>query len=288
MQRYRQPLIPVTPELGHSFDEFSKHVSQIFYMPLSTEATALFVAFLFERGLAIGTIHSHLSSISYYHRMAGFPTATDSFFVNKVLKGASNHFPSIDRRYPITLPILNSILEIIPSLAPNFYLRTLYSAMASTAFYAFLRCSKMCASPHNLQFHQLAISHDHSSAEITFIHFKHSISNRPFIIRIERKDTFCPILLLLAYLSARGQRPGPLFCTVDNNPIPRAKFTIFLSSVFQLLNLSLKHYKIHSFRIGAATSALLQGKSESEIQILGRCSSSAFKRYLRLAAVSSV
>ena len=110
-------------------------------MPLSTEDTALFIAFLFERGLAIATIRSHLSSISYSHRMAGFSTPTDSFFVNKLLKGATNLFPSIDQRYPITLPILNSILEIIPSLAPNFYLRTLYSAMASTAFYAFLRCS---------------------------------------------------------------------------------------------------------------------------------------------------
>ena len=110
------------------FDEFSKHVNQIFYMPLSTEATTLFIAFLFEQGLAIANIRSHLSSISYYHCMAGFPTPTDSFFMNKLLKGALNLFPSIDQHYP---PRVGPPFRPVDSLAEGLGGRTSQRTTAS-------------------------------------------------------------------------------------------------------------------------------------------------------------
>jgi hypothetical protein len=40
--------------------------------------------------------------------------------------------------------------------------------------------------------------------------------------------------------------------------------------------------KGHSFRIGAATAAAIQGASDEDIQRMGRWKSQAFKRYIRI------
>ena len=41
-----------------------------------------------------------------------------------------------------------------------------------------------------------------------------------------------------------------------------------------------KTYKVHSFRIGAATTASMMGVSEEHIQRMGRWRSQAFKKYI--------
>ena len=43
-----------------------------------------------------------------------------------------------------------------------------------------------------------------------------------------------------------------------------------------------RHYSGHSFRIGAATAAAQAGLEDSTIQLLGRWSSGAFLRYIRM------
>ena len=195
--------------------------------------------------------------------------------------------PTGDVRYPITLPILRSLLSVLPQIAKSHYCSVMYSAMMSTAFYAFLRCSEMCQSQHNIQYHQVFISHDRSHAEIIFHHFKHNVQNRPFIIRIDAKPVHCPVKTLTTYMTLRGSQPGYLFCAPDGKPVSRTALISVLNTALKILKLPNSHYKLHSVRIGAATAALLNGKSEAEIQVLGRWSSSAFRRYIRLGAVHS-
>lgn len=270
------------------FKVFAEELNLCVNLPIPPHVIPLFVAYLFQKGFAPTTIRSHLSAIAYSHRIAGFHSPTDSFLVNKMLKGIANSNCTMDQRYPITLPILHSLLNIIPKLAPSAFQASLFSAMFATAFYGFLRCGEMCDSPHNIQFHQVQCDEHQSFFDLTFLHFKHSNPGKPFVIRIVAKETMCPVKLLLHYLEIRGTLPGPLFCTADMKPISRARFSNFLNSCLSLLKLPVKHYKAHSFRIGAATSALLSGRSESEIQILGRWSSTAFKKYLRLSAIASI
>ena len=128
-------------------------------------------------------------------------------------------------------------------------------------------------------------------ATIDFRSFKHSTAQKRVIIRLESKSdiSICPIYHLKHYLQLRGTRPGPLFCDINGAPISRNAFNSQLRTCLKVLNLDCQQYKAHSFRIGAATHALIEGRSEADIQILGRWSSApAVRKYLRVAGITSV
>ena len=257
-------------------------------LPLSQNVVAMFVAYLFHAGYAANTIRTHLSAIAFSHKISGLHSPSESFLISKMLKGVEAQSPGGDGRYPITTTILHKLLSTLPLIAESRFYALLYCAMCSTAFYAFLRCGEMCASPHNLYISQLFIDPSAQYATITFYHFKHSSSNQPFVIKILPKSTFCPIGILQQYLAVRGTKYGPLFCTPNMDPIPRSRLSSTLTKCLQLLDLSPDRYKIHSFRIGAATTALLDGKTDEEIRVLGRWATTAFRKYLRVSALSAV
>ena len=247
------------------FIEFARTTKQPCTLPVSTYTLALFVAYLYQHNMSAASIRTHLSAVAYLHKMVGYPSPTESFFISKLVKGVSVIAPTGDIRYPVTLPILCSTLSTLPQIARSHYSSVLFFAMMSTAFYVFLRCSEMCQSQHNIHYHQVFISPDLSYAEITFLHFKHSVQNRPFIIRIDAKPIDCPVKILADYMTLRGNQPGYLFCSPDGKAVTRNALTSVLNTALKVLKLPNSHYKLHSFRIGAATAALLNGKSESEI-----------------------
>ena len=94
--------------------------------------------------------------------------------------------------------------------------------------------------------------------------------------------------MMRTYLKVRGNKEGPLFTLPGKKGVTRSVFTSRLKGYLKICKLDTANYKAHSFRIGAATHALLQGKSDSQIEILGRWSSSSYKKYLRVAAISSI
>ena len=183
------------------------------------------------------------------------------------------------------------MLQAAEYLIYPYYQQVLFSAMCATAFYAFLRCGEMCVSPHTLQRHNLYVDPSLHFATITFTSFKHNTALKTFSVRIEAKPELktCPVQLLSQFLQVRGSAPGPLFCYVDGTPVPRGHFSTKLNLCLKALSLPLANYKAHSFRIGAATHALMTGKTESQIQVMGRwASTAAFKSYIRVGAIISL
>ena len=259
-------------------------------LPLSQNIVAMFTAYLYHNNFAPSTIRSYLSAIAYSHHIQNFENPTDSFLVSKMIKGISLSRQVCDTRCPITLPILHSLLDILCHVSQSVYERHLYSAMFATAFYAFLRCGEVCASQHNIQLSQVTFPADKSHFVIHFVHFKHSKPGQPFNIKISKKsDKYCPVQLLESYFNVRSLQPGPLFCYKDKSPVTRHQFSKQLRTCLAVLRMPAANYKLHSFRIGAATWALLQGKSEAEIQVLDRWSSStALKKYLRISEPNSI
>ncbi|VDI74134.1 Hypothetical predicted protein [Mytilus galloprovincialis] len=61
---------------------------------------------------------------------------------------------------------------------------------------------------------------------------------------------------------------GQLFCHFDGTPVTRYQFSGVLKKSLNVLGLSQGKYSSHSFRIGAATSAAMNGLSDSEIQAM--------------------
>jgi len=167
--------------------------------------------------------------------------------------------------------------------------------MCSIAFYAFLRVGEMTSTkshgPQPVQINQVVkLVNDTNgivSLKLTLHDFKHSYNQPPFSIVITRAPTFCPAQLMLDYLALRGYKPGPLFMTSNGHPISRATFTDQLSLALKFCGLNPARYKGHSFRIAVASHAADRGLSDTQIRVLGRWKSNAFRRYIRIPSVST-
>ena len=95
----------------------------------------------------------------------------------------------------------------------------------------------------------------------------------------------CAIRSLLAYLTLRGDTPGPLFLFRDRRPLSRALLTSWLCDILSSAGIQ-GNFSSHSFRIGAATVAARNGIPDHQIQALGRWTSSAYLSYIRTPAES--
>ena len=93
----------------------------------------------------------------------------------------------------------------------------------------------------------------------------------------------CAVQSLLAYLTLRGDRPGPLFLFQDGRPLSRSLLTAWLRRILSSANIQ-GHFSSHSFRIGAATVAARNGIPDHQIQALGRWTSTAYLSYIRTPA----
>ena len=232
--------------------------------------------------------------MGYSHRLAGLQDPTKTFFILEMLKGYGKKGSRLDTRLPVTLPILHQILRVSSSISSTPYQGIMFKAMCAMAFFAFLRIGEITAarqSPDTLRLSQVDKLSDESGAvvslKVTFRNFKHNYNQRPITIVINRHPGVCPVEALLAYISLRGTDEGPLFRTLDGAPVDRSAFSDLLSLAVRQCGLDPARYKGHSFRIGAASHAAEMGFSDSQIRLLGRWKSDAFKRYIRIPSLTS-
>ena len=213
-----------------------------------------------------------------------------------MLKGYGKLGSRLDSRLPITLPILNRILESSDEICHTPYDSCLFRAMCSLAFFACMRVGEFTWTATRergslFQLHQLTKLVDANqraiSLNFTFLDFKHNYNQRPFSVVINRPSNFCPVHIILDYLSLRGSEPGPLFRLADGSPVSRAIFIAKLSMAINYCGLDPSRYKGHSFRIGAASYAADAGMSDSQIRALGRWKSVAFHKYIRIPSLST-
>ena len=263
---------------------------------ISPSILALFIAYLFRSQYAPSTVMTYVSCLGYCHKLKGFSDPSKVFYVAQMLKGFNKVGFRLDSRLPITLPILDKLISVAPSLVGSPYQICQFQAMCSLAFFAFLRIGEMTSTSGRSDTSPLQISHiskllsssrDLIAFKITFGNFKHSYNVRPFSILVSRQPQSCPVELLAKYLAMRGPRPGALFITVDGAPVSRSHFSNQLSSAIQFCGLSPSVYKGHSFRIGAASHAADKGLSDAQIRLLGRWKSNAFLKYLRTPSLCS-
>ena len=143
----------------------------------------------------------------------------------------------MDSRLPITLPILDRLVSIAPSLQGSTYQMSQFRAMCSLGFYAFLRIGEMtapCNSNANppLQLYMYQLTKLISSAgeltafKLTFGDFKHSYNTRPFSVILSRlPNSTCPVALLSQYFTLRDFGPGAIFLSEDGLPVSRSFFS---------------------------------------------------------------
>ena len=88
----------------------------------------------------------------------------------------------------------------------------------------------------------------------------------------DRYDELCPVRAVANYRSVRSRGGGAFFCNFDRTPLTRQQFTSTLKRAVAFCGLPVSFYSLHSFRIGAATTAAMSGVPEVRIQTMGRWS----------------
>ena len=77
----------------------------------------------------------------------------------------------------------------------------------------------------------------------TLLDFKYYYNQRPFSLVINHEVQFCPVHLMLEYLSVRGCKPGALFILADGSTVIRTHFTEQLFIAFKYCVLDPSRYK---------------------------------------------
>ena len=125
-----------------------------------------------------------------------------------------------------------------------------------------------------------------TNLHVTFTSYKHS-GPHPFTLDIPAQDrAVCPIRFMKAYTTLRGLKPGPLFMTAEGTPLSPSTFSSTLRLCLQGSGLSHLNISSHCFRLGRCTQLATLGYSEHHIKLIGRWRSDAFKRYVRIDALS--
>ena len=168
--------------------------------------------------------------------------------------------------------------------------------MCIIAFHAFLRIGELCCKSSDgssiIQFEDVQLL-DHTNGprgvEIKLKQYKHSKQPVTLFLPQNLADPIlCPLSAVRTYLNMSSHSTGAFFQLPNGQAVSYAFFTSHLKSAITFLGFDANRYKSHSFRIGAATHAVMQGFSEEMIQKMGRWKSNALKNYIRLPQLKLV
>jgi hypothetical protein len=117
--------------------------TKIITLPLSNIVICNFISYLFEKSFSPGTITSHVSAISYIHKILNIADASNSFIVRKMLKGCSVNRQSCDSRLPITKDMLCRMIHNLDKCIQDMAISSLLKAIFLLAFNALLRLGEI-------------------------------------------------------------------------------------------------------------------------------------------------
>ncbi|MES9881497.1 MAG: hypothetical protein ABW185_11510 [Sedimenticola sp.] len=264
-------------------------------LPMSDVQLVNFLAHLFSNGYSLSTTASHSSALSYLHKAMGFRDFGESFLLKQYFRGASNLKPATsDTRLPITYVMLQSIIEALPKVVKLYVHQIMFKAMCLLAFHGFLRIGEMCVKSSTLISNVIKrgdivfqyVASKLAGLEITLQQFKHSTRPVTLFFPVHADCNMCAVTAINTYLSGTSHKSGPLFQFNDGQPVSYAFFNSHLKDCISFLGYDTKLYKSHSFRIGAATHATIQGYSEDDIRKMGRWKSNALQNYVRMPRIS--
>ena len=246
-------------------------------------------------GLAYGTIKTYLSAIRYLHIANDLPEPRSRpmpklALVEKGIRRLKSRESPQRVRLPITPGMLRQLRSLWSPKMSEFDMVTMWAACC-TAFFGFFRIGELIVdrqdsgSSHCVAVEDVAVD-DHLSPTVIKIRLRHSKTDQygkgvDVYLGRTGDNNLCPVSALLAYLTIRGNAPGPLFRLKDGKLHTTAVFTASLREALSTLGYNATEYAGHSFRIGAATTAAECGIEDSIIKLLGRWDSSAYQVYVR-------
>lgn len=262
-------------------------------LPVSPSAVFLFLTEQIASGISGSTLTTQCSALSYPHKLMSMPDPTAQFAIRKLIISGQKKNPSFDQRMPITLPVLQRLYKTVQMVVPSWYMAELLRTVFLVAYYGFFRVGELIPSSKNnshkvVQISDVSFQYQHLSSPVSAtLHVKSSKNLSPgssVQVCLVKKESLCPVSALHTFIKSRGLLPGPLFSLPSGSPLIRSQFDCSLKRCVQASGLK-GRYLSHSFRIGAATQAALDGVTDSKIRQLGRWRSDAFRRYIRMHAI---
>ena len=256
--------------------------------PVASYTIFLFLTHSFQLGKVGSTIASMASAVSYVHKLAGLTDPCATHAIKKFIVATQKKSPSLDLRCPINGVLLAKLVQSVPSVC-QAYEAVLLKALFLTLFHGCFRVGELvarCGAQKHLvvQYSDISFclqSYKAISCKIVLKYSKNGKPGETQIVTLGSHTGACPLEALLAFIKSRGDAVGPLFSYPDGSGFFRNKFAKLLALVLRHIGLNPNLYKGHSFRIGAATQAAADGKSDADIRCLGRWRSDAFKKYIR-------
>ena len=149
--------------------------------PVDVSAICAFLAYLHRKGYAPKTMSTFLSAITYAHKLLDFPDPTSAFVVSKLIAGAYRMRPTFDIRLPISVTILNRLVESLVHTTESMYDQCLYKALFRFAFNTFARIGELTSSVNSaVQLQDIVFQgiKPHQSVTVTFRNFKYNLTGQ--------------------------------------------------------------------------------------------------------------
>lgn len=264
----------------------------------ATEGTlCYYAACLGQEGLTHGTIKSYLSGVRQLQITHGFPDPKVQSMprLQQIIKGVRAELGKAGRtprsRLPITPAILKRLKAVWQEEGVSWKTAMLWAASTLT-FFGFFRSGEITVPSvrefdptAHLSFSDLTVDNAKNPSMI-FVKLKKSKTD-PYRVGVTvtigaTGNNLCPVAAMLFYLKRRGTKAGPLFMWPDRTPLTRMAFVTEVRSALDRAKLPASDFAGHSFRIGAATTAAMNGVEDSLIQTLGRWKSAAFLLCIKL------
>lgn len=260
-------------------------------LPASEQVLILFTAEISQR-VCYTSARSYLSAVRHLHISNGYQDPLKGALqLELVLKGLKRKKPKgQDTRLPITPLVLRHIKQVLMQ-NPGDYNNILLWAACCLAFFAFLRAGEFTTNekfdpevhlmPEDIELDDCA---NPSVLKISIKKSKTDQTREGVSLYVGKTgNELCPVAALLPFLVIRNQKGfGPLFITKDGSYLTRSLLVKMVKETLSVAGVDCSRYSGHSFRIGAATTALAKGVPETTIKTLGRWKSEAYKQYIRI------
>lgn len=262
-------------------------------LPASEDQLILFVADLAQTR-SYNTIRVYLAAVRHLHVVNNFGNPLEGKLkLDLTLRGVRREKPhTANPRLPIT-PLILRRLKTVIAKDSSYTGKLLWAAMC-TGFFGFMRSGEFTVKTKNaydparsLSLRDVSINnHDKPTMIRLFLRYSKTdqFGQGIGIILAKNGSDLCPVAALTDYLRWRGPSQGALFINEDNTPLTKQQLSRLLESSLRKASIDPTHYKGHSFRIGAATTASAHGIADSTIKMLGRWSSNTFQVYLKTPA----
>lgn len=238
------------------------------------------------------SLRRQVAAISFLSQITGSKDPCGDPLIRRALRGWERRAPALpDRRQPITMDILRTILSKLDCICWSAYEVKLFRLAFTFAFFGAFRIGELVVGSATEVTGRALRREDVALNGLTlFITLRSSKTNQngkaeQIRLYAQREGCPCPVQAWLSFSKCSKAQPGPLLVHADGQPLSRFQFTGVLRKALSQARLPSHQFASHSFRIGAATEAATSGLPPGVIKRIGRWRSEAYKRYIRRSIV---